>query len=191
MATLQDLFDSCRRIYKDMYETMRLMAEEFATRVKNGDWDPSITTYKFDIVVQYSLLQVALADFDFSRNELIFIRDLTEQGDIVEYWNKGARDSSERISWEDLYNADAIDLRKFLRASRSDILDMSDEIVHVFEIMDALHTEHDYASLCEKSMFLLIHSLGMMDGEYTEEEKNEPNVILGVFDRIKQFTRSH
>lgn len=187
MADLQTIFNSCRELYKKCYGDVRLMSCEIAKYMESQgkNWDPRITVAKFDIVLQYSLLQVAVADFDFDRNEMIFIRDITEQGDFVNYINAMANTD---ITWDGLFNSSVSDIRKFLRDIKDVIEELSDEFVQVFALCDKL-TQYDFVSDLEDNVVLIIAGLAKMDGTITASEITQTYLIMEAINRIKRLKR--
>jgi len=187
MADLQTVFDNCRVLYKKCYDNVKAMACDIASVMESQgkEWDPKITSGKFDIVLQYSLLQIAVADFDFDRNEMIFIRDLTEQGDFVNYINSIAKTN---ITWEGLYNSNINDIRKVLRNIEGLMAGLCEEFVNVFAICDKV-TEYDYVSDLERNIVLVIGGLAQMDGTITNSEIDQGCLIIGAINRIKELKK--
>ena len=185
MDDLQTIFEGCQRLYKECYDNLRKMSCIIARYMEaiNQDWNPRLTTLKFDIVLQYSLLQIAVSDFDFDQNEVIFIRDLTEQGDYVQYINSIAHTN---FTWDDFYNTRVCDIRKILRDTKNLMLDLSEEFITVFALCDKF-TEYDYVANLEKNITLIILGLSKMDSEITESEMNEDCLIFATIDRIKEL----
>lgn len=97
MADLQKIYDGCKKIYDNCYHMIEIMSSGIKTFMDSKgvtDYNPDVTLIKFDLLLQYSLLQIATADYEIDRNELIFIRDLTEKGDLVNYLNSFRRSSN-------------------------------------------------------------------------------------------------
>ena len=188
MAGLQQIFDSCRALYKKAYANVKAMAEDVAAVLKEQGkkFDPRITTGKFDVILQYSLLQVAVSDNDLDRNELIFIRDLTDQGDFVNYINSLAKTS---ITWEKLYNSNISDVQKVLNSVEPVMVELSKEFVVVFTLCD-LSTEHDFLDDFKKAITALILGLSVMDGDPNSEDLNESILIVGVLNAIQEIKNS-
>ena len=104
MADLQAIFDSCREAYKDSYFTISAMGDWLSERLDNGKkerFNSKLLCKNFDIILQFSLLQIAVADNDLDPKEVVFIRDLTINGDLIEYLNSLVEN---KIDWETVYN---------------------------------------------------------------------------------------
>ncbi len=185
MSDLQSIFEVCREAYKKCYDNVKAMSCSIARIMekKGIEWDPKITSGKFDIILQYSLLQIAAADYDFDRNEMIFIRDLTEQGDLVNYMNSITKPS---ITWEELYDCSVIEIRAALRRIEGIMVNLSDEFINVFAICDVA-TEYNYLYDLEDNILLIIAGLAKMDGAITDSELNQGCLIIGAINKIKKL----
>ena len=186
MATKQDVFDLCKSLYLKSVNNVKAMAVEIAKIAeKDGiDIDPKAVAGEFDVVLQYSLLQVAVADFELDADEIIFIRDLTEYGDFVNYC------SSEKfkLTWEMLYNASINDVRKLLKSLEDIIKDLSGRFVRIFAICDAA-TEYNFVSDLEDYLNTIITGLSLMDGDQTSDEKEVQTVIMSAVRQIKKLKK--
>lgn len=113
------IYNDCKKCYENCYDRIKGMSfgpmKRFMDSEGVTDYNPEVTLIKFDILLQYSLLQIATADYDIDRNELIFIRDLTKEGDLVNYINSLG---GTPISWDTIYRADVLDIRKLLDSFR-------------------------------------------------------------------------
>ena len=101
MYTLEDMFNDCRNLYRASYFVVKNMSCSVGACLEKANiaFDPRITCMKFDMVLQYSLLQIATKDFFLNKDEVIFIRDLTES-DILNIIN--ASENTD-YTWEDIY----------------------------------------------------------------------------------------
>ncbi len=188
MNDLQNTFDACSALYKKCYDNVKAMACDIAAVLEEQgvDFDPKITTGKFDIVLQYSLLQIAVADFDFDVNEMIFIRDITEQGDFLNYVNSIAKTG---ITWNGLLNSSVNDIRKFLRDIEGEIEELSEEFVAVFATCDKVTREYNYVADLEKYIVSILAGLMTMDGNITKNEASTSTVIGRAINKIKQLKK--
>ena len=187
MASLQEVFDGCRVLYQKCFNNVKAMSCEIAAYMesKGEPWDPKVTAGKFDIVLQYSLLQIAASDFDLDKNELIFIRDLTEQGDFVNYINSIAHT---QITWEGIFDSSITEFRKFLRGVENLIENLSMEFVNVFAICDKV-TEYNYVADLEKNIALIFAGLMTMDECLSNSELEQDTVMNRAINKIKELKK--
>ena len=87
MADLQAIFDKCKLAYKGTCVDISMMGHWLSERLDNGKkerFNSKLLCKNFDIILQFSLLQIAVADNDLDPKEVVFIRDLTINGDLIE-----------------------------------------------------------------------------------------------------------
>lgn len=187
MADLQKIYDGCKKNYDNCFRMIQIMSSGIKTFMYSKgvtDYHPETTLMKFDILLQYSLLQIATADYEMDRNELIFIRDLTKAADIVDYLNSfgGAQ-----ITWDMIYRADIFEIRKLLDLLRDEIVRLSKEFVMVFSTCDLVTPQHDYLSDLTENILCIIVGLTSMDGKVESSETNADCLILHALDEIKKI----
>ena len=186
MADLQKIYDGCKKIYDNCYHMIEIMSSGIKTFMDSKgvtDYNPEVTLIKFDLLLQYSLLQIATADYEIDRNKLIFIRDLTEKGDLVNYLNSlgGAQ-----ITWDMIYRADVFEIRKLLDLLRDEIVKLSKEFVMVFSTCDLVTPQHDYISDLAADVLCVIVGLTSMDGKIESSERRADCLILHTLNEIKK-----
>lgn len=185
MYNSQKTFEACCTLYKRCINNIREMSNVVASYMKREglDWDPNMPCVKFDIALQYSLLQIASSDLKLDKNEIIFIRDIAEEGDFLNFLNNYGDGS---ITWESLFSLNIFTLRKFLREIEGIIRKMSEEFVGVFALCDKL-TEYDFVADLEKDLMGIVAGLITIDGAVDRSEMDEKCLILGTIGRIKKI----
>ena len=185
---LQVVFDKAKVMYLEIVNDITKMAlamEELAKRTGN-EFKPQITIMKFDLVLQYSLLQVACSDYDLAQNEIVFIKNLTKFADYCDYVSSVANKS---LSWSDLLGSDITAVRSLLRTTDEDMLELSKEVVAVFSLYDKA-TEYDYFTDLKNNVCGIIASLSIMDGDATSEDYNQDILIFSCLDAIEKILKS-
>ena len=185
MSEAQKIYDQCAQAYGYAYSIVESMAGAVAEMQKQRgkEFNPNITMAKFDIVLQYSLLQLAVADNHFDASEVVFVSNLTHKGDLLSYANATTKSS---LKWEDLYHADIQTVRKFVAAYENIMIQLSDEVVAVIGLCDKA-TEHDYLADLTKAISAIIAGLVLIDGDARRDEVEEPLLILRTINRIKEY----
>ena len=183
MYTLEDMFNDCRNLYRASYFVVKNMSCSVGACLEKANiaFDPRIKCMKFDIVLQYSLLQIATKDFFLNKDEVIFIRDLTES-DILNIIN--ASENSD-YTWEDIYNLPMTTIRKILSDVESPMESLGQEVVNIFSLCDKI-TEYDYVSDLEKNVRLIISALSVIDGNADNSKSSQNYLILKLIKKIKK-----
>ena len=190
MGELQKVFDTCRQLYKDCFVTMDAMAKLVSQTMakKNVQYDPRTFTGAYDILLQYSLLQVAVSDSSFDRNEVIFIRDLTVQGDFVNYMNAVTKTS---VTWDTLYHENADQLKSVLRQIEPLFVMLSNEFIELYALTDAATPNKDYVAELEQKTAAIICGLAAIDGHISESELEFNPLIMNVIFKIEQRKKEY
>lgn len=184
MADLQGIFDKCKLAYKVTCADIGAMGDWLSERLDNGKkerFNSELLCKNFDIILQFSLLQIAVADNDLDSKEVVFIRDLTINGDLIEYLNSLVEN---KIDWEAVYNADVFELKGLLKDIEPLMESLSNDLATAFAICDA-STVHNYVSDLKTSIMTIINGLGKMDGDFSYLEQRADCLIVRVISEIE------
>lgn len=184
MADLQAIFDKCKLAYKVTCADISAMGDWLSERLDNGKkerFNSELLCKNFDIVLQFSLLQIAVVDNDLDSKEVVFIRDLTINGDLIEYLNSLVEN---KIDWETVYNADVFELKGLLKDIEPLMESLSNDLATAFAICDA-STVHNYVSDLKTSIMTIINGLGKMDGDFSYLEQHADCLIVRVISEIE------
>ena len=184
MADLQAIFDKCKLAYKVTCADISVMGKWLSERLDNGKkerFNSKLLCRNFDIVLQFSLLQIAVVDNDLDSKEVVFIRDLTINGDLIEYLNSLVEN---KIDWETVYNADIFELKGLLRDIEPLMESLSNDLATAFAICD-LSTIYNCVSDLKTSTMTIINGLGKMDGDFSYLEQHADCLIVRVISEIE------
>lgn len=184
MADLQGIFDKCKLAYKVTCADIGAMGDWLGERLDNGKkerFNSELLCKNFDIILQFSLLQIAVADNELDSKELVFIRDLTINGDLIEYLNSLVEN---KIDWETVYNADIFELKGLLKDIEPLMKNLSDDLATAFAICD-VSTIYNCVSDLKTSIMAIINGLGKMDGDFSYLEQHADCLIVRVISEIE------
>lgn len=184
MADLQAIFDKCKLAYKVTCADIGAIGDWLSERLDNGKkerFNSELLCKNFDIVLQFSLLQIAVADNDLDSKEVVFIRDLTINGDLIEYLNSLVEN---KIDWETVYNADVFELKGLLKDIEPLMESLSNDLATAFAICD-LSTIYNCVSDLKTSIMAIINGLGKMDGDFSYLEQHADCLIVRVISEIE------
>lgn len=184
MADLQAIFDKCKLAYKVTCTDIGAMGDWLSERLDNGKkerFNSELLCKNFDIILQFSLLQIAVADNELDSKEVVFIRDLTINGDLIEYLNSLVEN---KIDWETVYNADVFELKGLLKDVEPLMESLSNDLATAFAICD-LSTIYNCVSDLKTSIMTIINGLGKMDGDFSYLEQHADCLIVRVISEIE------
>ena len=127
-----------------------------------------------DLIIQATLLNVAVTDGQFTEIEKQFIDVLTEYGDVLAFVNneiKKSTDNWREITWNDIDDLED-EVKKKLGAIVASIVDpYAESFVNVFSALDKLVTERDYLKILRESIEGIIISLSLIDGDNIDSQR--------------------
>lgn len=187
MADLQAIFDKCELRYKFTCVDISLMGNWLSEHLDDGKkerFNSELLCKNFDIILQFSLLQIAVADNELDPKEVIFIRDLTMNDDLIEYLNSLVEN---KIDWETVYNADIFELKGLLKDIEPLMKNLSDDLATAFAICDGRTIfKSNYVSDLKTSIVTIVNGLGKMDGDFSYLEQHADCLLISLVSEIER-----
>ena len=157
--------------YRDVTSDIRKMvneAEEVGRRhnVKLEASAEGILTY-FDILLQYSLLEIAAADSVYETSEVATITMITEYGDLIKYLNNMY---NANYTWEDTVNGNGRSLTAFLEETHPFVLQIADKIGELLGVYDKIASSKEYLESIKDHLLAIIILFKGIDRNDTDEE---------------------
>lgn len=172
--------------YNQSTKTLEAMFKLFKLfKEKNGEsFDVRVALNRFDVLLQYSMMQVALKDGYLHVEEVKLIRDLSKYCDFCGYLNqRGYKD----VTWQMVLNTDKDTLKSIISDYNSDMVDLNKEFVAIFSLIDKAITEHNYIDLLKKQVFTMLSAVSAADDDFNEKEIGSECLILHALFAIEKF----
>ena len=177
---MADIFTIAKAAYDDSIEDLRRMTKLFEMAL--ADYDGRVTLNQFDILLQYSLLQVALADGYLHVGECMFIKDLAQYSDFCIFLNQNG---FHNVTWADIYNTRESYLNRLLDDAKELIVDLSKDFITVFANVDSI-TEYDYLSDLKRNVTAMVLATCQADGKAEAIELSNGCLIFNALEAIEQ-----
>ena len=180
---------------KEQYENLREFLEEAVfpyresvERAKgNEKYDARFGINSFSIVLQYSLLQIAVADRKISTEELMLIEDICRRTSIEKQFQK----IEPNFTWNSLHDWSIFKVKKLLKKFEPNLLKISKDFIESFALYDA-HTENkDYLKVFEHSCLAFIYAVMTASGPILKIEEKTPCFLFAAVDAIKNNKVEH
>ena len=161
-----DAYDRC-------IETIRLFAETANKVIKernpHGGCDVETVLYDFDAILQYSLMQVAVNDYEFSIQEARFLRDLAQYCDFCDYVS-GFTDAE--VDWDLFLNCKVSLVKKLLEVEDiyEDVRGKAENLAILFAMIDAATPDTDFYESFRKDFGNILYAMMLADGEAEKDE---------------------
>lgn len=169
--------------YQDSINDLREMAKLMKDVVsqKGINYDIKSVLRNFDILLQYSMLQVAVADNILKEEEIRLIQNITEYGDFCSFLSVIAK---YEITWEGLYYSKESDIKQVLNDMKDIVHDLANTFVTTFAVVDSV-TDYNYLSDLKRNVTMLFLSICKIDGSVEDSEFSNGCLIMNVVKEIE------
>lgn len=150
------VMDTAQKIFQVLWE----VAENKSISVRT-------LTNEFEGLLQYSMMQVALADGDFDIEEVKLIRDLSDSFDFCDFLNQK---NYKNVTWQMIYNTDEETLQSIIDDYRDEMINYKNNISTTFAIVDAGVTQVDFLEILKDNTLTLLCCLASADGDFNKSE---------------------
>ena len=169
----QKLFDKAVEIYDSSIALVNTMSN--AVKSSFPEFEPKNARCQFDIILQYALLRVALADGKFEPVEGDFIDKITDSYDILMLF----KDLPEGLNWRWLAdNAPLSDIEAIIDDA-GELAKMHMEVfAQVFALLDASSDGIDELKILSDGIVAIAACFSFLDGKGTEEESEAISKVM-------------
>ena len=178
LATAKEGYEAAFSLVSQMAETTASAAKE-----QGIEYDPQDTLIKFDIVMQYSLLQLAAADENIHPAEIEYISQLTKKGDMMQYL---ATLSGVTGSWEDLEAALFADVKEMIDGLSPYMDEIADELGGIFVWCQQVAPDPETLDAFTTMIVDTVTGVIAADGTVDERELGSVCLILRVVNETKR-----
>ena len=181
----EKVFQVCKLYYQKAYDNIMSMGTLVGMDKKNNV-NVKVVTLSFDLVMQFSLLQIAAADLDFDRDEMKFIRGLTHHDSLMDIFNKTGQ---KNLTWDYLLKLKTDSLRELLRKYEPEFVKLSKEFTNVFAFIDANTPQHNYTEDFKKQVNEIMEGLASLDGNADDKELRSSCVMKKALKNIEKMKK--
>lgn len=152
---------------------------------KNGEtFDVRVALNRFDVLLQYSMMQVALKDGYLHVEEVKLIRDLSKYCDFCGYLNqRGYKD----VTWQMVLNTDEETLKSIISICNNDIVNLNEEFIAVFSLIDRAIEERSCIDLLKNQVYIMLGAVSAADMDFNKEEIGDNCLILQALSVIEKL----
>ena len=158
-------------------DAINLLEQVFQAQKKYFDskYDPQAGLVRFDVLLQYSMMQVALFDNQLDVEELRLISQLAKYANFCDYLvAKGYKN----VSWDNLLRCNPQELKKIIQQYASDMVSLNQEFVFIFSNIDVAAKENDLLKQFTDDILFVLHSVAVSDERYAEDEVYKADCLI-------------
>ena len=161
----QDLFNAAIVNYQNARQLVAKMNE--VVSAARPDFNPKASFVKLDIIVQYTLLEVALADGKFSPIEGEFIDKITDSFDVINLFDNVPRG----MNWHWFAtNRSFSDIKNTIGNLRKMAQEHMQDFASLFAVVDAAYSDYDILGELLQYLGLIAGAFTRIDGSHDESE---------------------
>ena len=181
-----EIFERAAQAYENTTEFLEKAVFPFrkAFEEKHGNNEYSIEKglNSFDVLIQYSLFELALADGNLDPNEVAYMKDTCKYMPFPDFFRYyGIND----ITWDKLVGLGETDLAEILDKVLSDVVDITKDFINSFALYDFMNEEKDYTRVLANSINAICCGLLAADGEVKDEEQKRKCLALDALEAIQ------
>ena len=157
-------YAECVEIVKEMGALVQTVQEDFSIE---------IALRQFDLILQATLLNAAVANDELADCELDFVGGIAQYSDILPVVNAAIKEqepSWEPIGWGDLLDLETDTLKKFALIAGACVEKYAEEFVSFFAVVDKVIEEKDYMDLLFAAVTKIAIAISGYDGDDLESE---------------------
>ena len=177
--TAIDAYDEATNTIEEMFNMFKL-----ALANKGSSFNVRTELNGFDVLLQYSMMQVALKDDYLHVEEVKLIRDLSKYCDFCDYLNqRGYRN----VTWQMVLNTDERTLKSILSDYQDDMINLSKDFIAVFSLVDKAIVERRYLDELKDQVAKIIGAVAYADGELDDTELSGSCMIISAIQVIEKI----
>lgn len=132
-------------------------------------FDKELFCMQFDCILQFTLLEMALADNKFKKEEFELVRDITKYGNLISYVNNVF---DKNLEWKTVWDSTAKSIKGWLESFKDVIIDEGSDLVSYLTVVKNSITENDYVKQLADKILAVVYAVINADGKMTEKEEN-------------------
>ena len=157
-------------------------ATEQVMAKKGKKFETRILLNQFDVLLQYSLLQVALADGTLAGEELTFIMDLSQYYPLPEFLKTVGYTNA---TWQVIYNTNEQKLNGIVKEVEDSVVKLSQDFINIFSAYDSA-TDYNYFNDLKRNISKIIAATCQADGNSETRELNKGCLIIDALAQISK-----
>lgn len=160
-------YAECVEIIKEMGALVQTVQEDFSIE---------IALRQFDLILQATLLNAAVANDELADCELDFVGGIAQYSDILPVVNAAIQEHDstwQPIGWGDLMDLDSETLKKFAVIAGACVEKYAEEFVSFFAVVDKVIEEKDYMDILYSAVTKIAIAISGYDGDDLDTEASD------------------
>lgn len=179
---MASIFDAAKAAYGDCISDLMTMgaATEEVMAKQGKKFSTRILLNQFDVLLQYSMLQIALKDGYLANEELSFICSLAKYYALPDFLKTVGYSNA---TWQVIYNTQEQKLNSIVAEIKNDVAKLSMDFINIFSAFDAV-TSYDFFEDLKDNVATIIAAVCQADGKTEEREYRSGCLIIDAMAAI-------
>lgn len=152
---------------------------ESSLKSQGINFNAQVTLNRFDALLQFSMLQVALHDGYMHIDELKFISSLSHYCDFCDYLNQSGYHD---VTWQTIWNTPESELQSVLKRFENNMRELNKDFVITFSAIDSLITEFDFTSELAANIAVILAGVSVADNDLDAHEVRNCLIMFTLAD---------
>lgn len=139
------------------------------------DFSKGYFCWMFESLLQYSLLELSVADGIIDPKEILLANQVTKYADVITLGNALLKTN---VKWEDLLEADADAMKKWLDSFKVAFMPMRDTFISQFAAFDTIAPGNSLGKLIEGVSAILTIFVTVDDRVYEDEKRAVQQTLI-------------
>ena len=179
-----EIYNKALEAYERSTElVLRLFKVAKAKKVTPSDFSIDKAMENFDVLIQYSMMQVALSDKEFSYKEVKIIEKLSKYCSFVTFLNNlGFKD----VTWDKLAFITPKVLQSIMDKIKTNVQNINKDFIEYFTFVDKATPSVDYSKELYEYMIAIMSAVIISDRKWKPSEGNIMPLIIEAITLIKR-----
>lgn len=180
-----NIFEKAMNAYVEVMNTAKEMfkVHQDALESEGKQFSVRVALNQLDVIIQYSMLQIALNDNNLDKNEVLFIKTMSQYCDFCDFLNQCGY---KNVTWDVIYNSDEQVLKQILKETLESVVSLSNDFIKVFSLIDAMIKERNYLEILYNDFCSIIAAVMQADGKVYKEELSRGCLLVDLINVISE-----
>lgn len=183
----RSVFEIASKEYTDLTEFLKTKVfphrEEYEKSRGNNDYVAEYGLNSFDLMLQFSFLELACADGKITSDEIEMIQKICKYDSLAHFIE---RNGVTGFSWSSFLEMSIDEAKHVLNSIGGVVFDIAQDFITSFALFDSFVKSKDFLKVFERSVYAFLMCLFSSDGELVEAEQKSQCMLYAAINKIKE-----
>ena len=174
-----DAYGKATQLIEGMFEVYQDFQKD-----KGKSFDVKDALVKFDVLLQFSMMQVALENNSLHIDEAKIIRDMSKYCDFCDYLNNNG---FQNVTWQKVYDCKESSLQEIVTEHQDVMVKANMELVAMLMLFKGTENGVEFFESLKQLVFVILASVSASDGNFDKAEVTQQCLILQALAAAEQL----